>query len=108
MRARSCLRSFFHGIALMATCAAPAHAVSPIVIWVTNSNNFGAGSYTAALAQLQPIATPQEIRFSYPSTQTIYLNGPQSVIVGSDVRIDGVVVNDVPPKDRDIAPAFFW
>ena len=89
MRARSCLRSFFHGIALMATCAAPAHAVSPIVIWVTNSNNFGAGSYTAALAQLQPIATPQEIRFSYPSTQTIYLNGPQSVIVGSDVRIDG-------------------
>lgn len=89
MRARSRIHSLFHGIVLMALCTATAHAVSPIVIWVTNSNNFGAGSYTAALAQLQPIATPQEIRFSYPSTQTIYLNGPQSVIVGSDVRIDG-------------------
>ncbi|MBS0557894.1 MAG: right-handed parallel beta-helix repeat-containing protein [Proteobacteria bacterium] len=89
MRARSRIRCVVHGIVLMALCTATAHAVSPIVIWVTNSNNFGAGSFSAALAQLQPIATPQEIRFSYPSTQTIYLNGPQSVIVGSDVRIDG-------------------
>lgn len=35
------------------------------------------------------MATPQEIRFSFPSGQTIYLNGPQAAIVGSDVRIDG-------------------
>lgn len=66
----------------------PAQA-DPLVLWVTNSNNFGAGSFSAALAQLQPVATPQEIRFSFPSGQTIYLNGPQAAIVGSDVRIDG-------------------
>ncbi|HET9048064.1 MAG TPA: right-handed parallel beta-helix repeat-containing protein [Chiayiivirga sp.] len=65
-----------------------AHA-NPIILWVTNSNNFGPGSFSAALAQLQPVATPQEIRFAFPSTQTIYLNGPQSAIVGTNVRIDG-------------------
>ena len=61
----------------------------PTVIWVTNSGNFGPGSFADALAQLQPIATPQEIRFSYPAGQTIWLNGPVAPIVGSDVRIDG-------------------
>jgi hypothetical protein len=89
MNGPRCFRLALQAIALFAVGAAAAHAASPIVIWVTNSNNSGAGSFSAALAQLQPIATPQEIRFAYPSAQTIYLNGPQSAIVGSDVRIDG-------------------
>lgn len=79
------LRCLALGLAL----AGSAQAASPIVIWVTNSNNFGAGSFAAALALLQPTATPQEIRFAYPANQTIYLNGPVATIVGANVRIDG-------------------
>lgn len=72
-----------------ALALAGAARATPIVIWVTNSGNFGPGSFADALAHLQPIATPQEIRFSYPAGQTIWLNGPVAPIVGSDVRIDG-------------------
>ncbi len=70
-------------------------AANPIVIWVTNNGNFGPGSFADALAQLQPIATPQEIRFSYAGSLPIYLNGPVAPIVGADVRIDGA---DMPGK----------
>lgn len=69
--------------------AGAARAGNPIVIWVTNGNSFGPGSFADALAQLQPIATPQEIRFAYSATLPISLNGPVAPIVGVDVRIDG-------------------
>lgn len=78
----------FAAFLLVLVLAGTARA-APIVIWVTNNGNFGPGSFAAALAQLQPIATPQEIRFSYPGTLPIYLNGPVAPIVGDDVRIDG-------------------
>lgn len=88
------MRTRFHAVLVVLTMALvlalPDRAqAAPIVIWVTNSANFGPGSFNAALAQLQPTATAQEIRFSYPAAQTIYLNGPQAPIVGADVRIDG-------------------
>lgn len=69
--------------------AGAARAGNPIVIWVTNSGSFGPGSFADALARLQPIATPQEIRFAYSGTLPIALNGPVAPVVGADVRIDG-------------------
>lgn len=72
-----------------------ARAADPIVLWVTNNGNFGPGSFADALSRLQPIATPQEIRFAYSGTLPIYLNGPVAPIVGGDVRIDGA---DMPGK----------
>lgn len=88
MHVRSAVSIILRHMALALAFAGTAQA-APIVIWVTNSGNFGPGSFAAALAQLQPIATPQEIRFAYPAGQTIYLNGPVAPIVGADVRIDG-------------------
>ncbi|HTI95196.1 MAG TPA: hypothetical protein VL425_01635, partial [Rudaea sp.] len=89
MRTRAFVATVLRCIALMPLLAGLAQAANPTVIWVTNSSNFGAGSFAAALALLQPIATPQEIRFAYPASQTIYLNGPVAPIVGANVRIDG-------------------
>lgn len=70
---------------------ATAHAAgATTTYWVTNSGNFGPGSFAAALASLQPnLADPQEIRFAFPAGQTIYLNGPLAGVVGATVRIDG-------------------
>ena len=70
---------------------ATAHAAgATTTYWVTNSGNFGPGSFAAALASLQPnLADPQEIRFAFPAGQTIYLNGPVAGVVGATVRIDG-------------------
>lgn len=73
----------------------PAFAANPIVLWVTSNGNFGPGSFAEALSQLQPTATPQEIRFAYVGTLPIYLNGPVAPITGSNVRIDG---GDMPGK----------
>jgi len=89
MRTRAFVATVLRCIALIPFLAGLAQAANPSVIWVTNSSNFGAGSFAGALAQLQPIAAPQEIRFAYPAGQTIYLNGPVAPIVGADVRIDG-------------------
>ncbi|MBS0570029.1 MAG: right-handed parallel beta-helix repeat-containing protein [Proteobacteria bacterium] len=85
----SIFRHILRGVILSICPVSFAGAASPIVIWVTNSGNTGPGSFAAALAQLQPITTPQEIRFAYPSGQVIYLNGPVAPIIGSDVRVDG-------------------
>jgi hypothetical protein len=89
MHARSSVSFIVRSALLSLVLAGSAPAANPVVLWVTNSSNFGPGSFAAALAQLQPIATPQEIRFAYPAGQTIWLNGPVAPIVGADVRIDG-------------------
>lgn len=73
---------------LSLACVGSARAT--IVYWVTNSANFGAGSYVAALQSLQSgVTEPQEIRFAFPAGQTIYLNAPAPNVVGANVRIDG-------------------
>src|SRR5689334_2835073 len=65
-------------------------AQATVVYWVTNSANFGPGSYVAALQSLQSgLSEPQEIRFAFPAGQTIYLNAPAPNVVGANVRIDG-------------------
>lgn len=89
MRKRQVFRSVLAGFVLFALGSVSARAVSPIVIWVTNSNGSGSGSFAAALMQLQPIATPQEIRFSYPAGEVITLNALPYAVRGADVRIDG-------------------